>query len=91
MHIRAELQKDDVDYLFSLSYGELLNMLLATADRLMAEHLIEAAGMLDGARVTGRSALQRGHYSKRSPYGDGCSPGGPTAGSLRLLRSCQGQ
>ena len=79
MHSRAELQQDDVDYLFSLSYGELLNMPLATADRLMAEHLIEAVGMLDGARVTGRrlynvgitrkgrlmvTAVLRGHNSR---------------------------
>jgi hypothetical protein len=54
MPISAGLQQDDVNYLFSLSYGELLNMPLASADRLMAANLVEAVGMLDGAVVTGR-------------------------------------
>lgn len=54
MPVRAGLQQDDVNYLFSLSYVELLDMPSATADRLMAERLIEAVGTLDGAAVTGR-------------------------------------
>ncbi|WP_201315201.1 hypothetical protein [Dyella sp. EPa41] len=54
MPIGAGLQQDDVNYLFSLSYGELLSMPLASADRLMADNLIEAVGALDGAAVTGR-------------------------------------
>jgi len=79
MPIRAGLQQDDVNYLFSLSYGELLNIPLVSADRLLAEHLIEAVGMLDGAAVTGRklynvditrrgrlmvTAVLRGHNSR---------------------------
>ena len=54
MLIGAGLQQDDVNYLFSLSYGELQNMPLDSADRLMTEHLVEAVGTLDGAAVTGR-------------------------------------
>nr|WP_199044706.1 hypothetical protein [Dyella sp. ASV24] len=79
MPIRAGLQQDDVNYLFSLSYGELLNMPLASADRLMAANLVEAVGLLDGAVVTGRklynvditrrgrlmvTAVLRGHDSR---------------------------
>jgi|GEM_PF-1643228 len=60
MPIGAGLLQDDVNYLFSLSYGELLNMPLASADRLMAEHLIEAVGTLDGAAVTGRELYNVG-------------------------------
>ena len=60
MIIREGLQQDDVNYLFSLSYGELLNIPLASADRLMAEKLIEAVGTLDGAAVTGRKLYNVG-------------------------------
>jgi hypothetical protein len=54
MPIGAGVQQDDVNYLLSLSYGELVSMPPASADRLMADNLIEAVGTLDGAKVTGR-------------------------------------
>ncbi|WP_201315203.1 hypothetical protein [Dyella sp. EPa41] len=47
------LRQDDINYLFSLSYSELLNMPMASADRLMAQDLVEPVGSLDGANVNG--------------------------------------
>ena len=47
------LRQDDINYLFSLSYGELLSMPLASADRLLAQDLVEPVGSLDGAKVNG--------------------------------------
>lgn len=64
MRIDARLQQDDVNYLFSLSYGELLNIPLASANRLLGEQLIEAVGMLDGAAVTGRKHFNVGITSR---------------------------
>jgi len=59
MLVYATLQKSDAD-LFSLDYRDLRNVPSATADRLMAAHLIEAVEMLDGYSGNRTEALQRG-------------------------------
>jgi hypothetical protein len=47
------LRQDDINYLFSLSHGELMSMPMASADRLMAQDLVEPVGSPDGAKVSG--------------------------------------
>ena len=48
-----DLRQDDIGYLFSLGHGELMNMPMASANRLIAQDLIEPVSTLDGAKVTG--------------------------------------
>jgi hypothetical protein len=47
------LSQGDIDFLFSLDRGELANMPMANANRLMAQNLIESVSALDGAKVIG--------------------------------------
>jgi len=53
MPIGDGLTQSDFGYLCLLGYGELANIPRASANKLMALHLIEPVGALDGARVTG--------------------------------------
>lgn len=53
MPIGDGLRQDDIDYLFSLGYGELLELPMMNANRLISQDLIEPVSGLDGAKVRG--------------------------------------